>query len=53
MRIPNDIINRYPKNINEKNSDYRERYYSCDEQWIDWLDVHFNRWEEIRNLTEG
>ena len=23
-----------------------------DEQWIDWLDVHFNRWEEIRNLTE-
>jgi len=28
MRIPNDIINRYPKNINEKNSDYRERYYS-------------------------
>ena len=28
MRIPNDIINIYPKNINEKNSDYRERYYS-------------------------
>ena len=23
-----------------------------DEKWIDWLDVHFNRWEEIRNLTE-
>ena len=23
-----------------------------DEQWIDWLDVHFNRLEEIRNLTE-
>ena len=23
-----------------------------EEQWIDWLDVHFNRWEEIRNLTE-
>ena len=23
-----------------------------DEQWIDWLDVHFNRWEKIRNLTE-
>ena len=22
------------------------------EQWVDWLDVHFNRWEEIRNLTE-
>ena len=22
------------------------------EQWVDWLDVHFNRWEEIRNVTE-
>ena len=21
-------------------------------QSIDWLDVHFNRWEKIRNLTE-
>jgi site-specific DNA recombinase len=46
------VINgRQDELMNEmKSLEMKLDHFSKNEQWIDWLDVHFNRMEEIRNM---
>ena len=46
------VINgRQDELMNEmKSLEMKLDHFSKNEQWIDWLDVHFNRVEEIRNM---